>query len=234
LSVHLSDLYSTSTQMLPWATFLIGLGGSIHCVGMCGGLSLACAPTTKSNISYQLGRLFGYSMLGLLSGLVGKYLIINQTHPYFGLVPAFLIGGLLIFWGIKNWKGTKAEIPLPKAFNQFIMKLWSKLVPRRGEKPKNTNALFVGLLSIFLPCGFLYGVVIALAAFQNPIIAAISMVTFWLGTVPAMSFAPEIIQRVFRPMARKLPNITSFLLITIGVLTISHRVYNLYTTGSCH
>ena len=220
--------------MLPWATFLVGLGGSIHCVGMCGGLSLACAPTPKSNISYQLGRLLGYAALGLLSGVIGSFLILNQMHPYFSLLPAIMIGGLLIYWGINNWRGQKTEIPMPAFINKFVMGLWSKLIPSRGQSAKNSNALLVGLISIFLPCGLLYGVVIALAAFQSPFLALISMITFWLGTVPAMSFAPEIIQRVFRPLARKLPNITSLLLVSIGILTISYRFYSLYTTGSCH
>ena len=234
MSVPLNDLYNTSTQMLPWATFLIGLGGSVHCVGMCGGLTLACAPTPKSNITYQLGRLFGYSSLGILSGVIGRYLILNQMHPYFSLLPAIMISGLLIYWGISNWRGTKANIPMPKFINKFVMGLWSKLIPRKGQKAKSSNALLVGLISIFLPCGLLYGVVIALAAFQSPLIAFVSMITFWLGTVPAMSFAPELIQRVFRPIGRKLPNLSSIILICIGLLTISHRVYNLYTTGSCH
>ncbi|HXH71420.1 MAG TPA: sulfite exporter TauE/SafE family protein, partial [Mariprofundaceae bacterium] len=56
--------------------FSIGLLGSLHCIGMCGGLVGALAlgrPAIwwSGLFIYQLGRVTTYALFGLLVGLVG-------------------------------------------------------------------------------------------------------------------------------------------------------------------
>jgi len=232
--VHYSEILDSSLTMIPWIAFLAGIGGSLHCVGMCGGLVVTCAPTKKSVFTYQIGRLLGYSFLGLLAGSLGHLLTFSQTSPAYSLIPAFLIGGLLIFWGLKSWLGKKAELPVPQTFRKFHMNIWQKMM---GKTNGSTKSFTIGALSIFLPCGLLYGVVLTVASFQNPLIGLMSMFFFWLGTVPAMNFAPDIVRRVFKPLVQKLPRMTALCLIGIGVFTISSRVYGVYMQASgatCH
>ncbi|MCE2771665.1 MAG: sulfite exporter TauE/SafE family protein, partial [Saprospiraceae bacterium] len=58
------------------SAFLIGLAGSVHCVGMCGPLALAIPPAGNStgysllfrSIAYQSSRIIGYGVLGLVVG----------------------------------------------------------------------------------------------------------------------------------------------------------------------
>jgi len=89
----------------PAAAFLVGLLGSVHCVGMCGGiagaLALGVAPQTPGLrrlapflLAYNLGRISTYALAGALAGVLGAALS--------GLVPArtparaFALGTL---WG---------------------------------------------------------------------------------------------------------------------------------------
>jgi sulfite exporter TauE/SafE len=225
LSGQVINFLSEAKSFFPWVSFVAGVGGSLHCVGMCGGLVTASCERSSEIFRYQIGRLLGYLLLGLLSGFLASYLDIKTVNPYFSLLPAILIGGLFIFWGWQNFLGKKAELPTPKFLSKFYVKLWSSLVQ------KNTNftkAFFTGLISIFLPCGLLYGIVLGTVAFSHTYEALTSMFFFWLGTVPSMVMAPSVINRLIRPFKAKLPKTYAISLILIGMLTISFRMIKLH------
>jgi sulfite exporter TauE/SafE len=230
---QLDDIYVTSTYLIPWVTFLIAIGGSVHCVGMCGGLVVAFTSNKTTRISYQLGRLLGYLFIGGTVSLIG-----NVIREYFQsteviLATATFMGLLLIYWGIKILLKQKANLQPPEFLNK-ISKILYRLTLKIKIKNEAIKTGLIGLLSIFLPCGFLYGVVFVIAAFNDPILGMISMLSFWLGTLPATALAPTIIIKILDPIKRKAPILSSLSLISIGVITISFRYYQFYTTGSCH
>ena len=61
------------------SALVFGLLGSFHCIGMCGPIAFML-PVDRSNnfkkisqiFLYHLGRIFSYSLIGLLFGLLGK------------------------------------------------------------------------------------------------------------------------------------------------------------------
>ena len=62
-----------------WSAFLLGLVGSLHCVGMCGPLTLLLPNDGQfsskfvfGRISYNLGRVVTYSILGATAGFFGE------------------------------------------------------------------------------------------------------------------------------------------------------------------
>ena len=232
--VQLDDLYTTSKYLLPWSTFLIGIIGSLHCAGMCGGLALSCSPTIKNNGSYQLGRLFSYSLLALLSGFIGSYFHFSKTNPIFSVIPGVLIGLVLIWIGLKVFLKNSNSFQLPPKINQFIYRLWGKFLPKNNQEVTLKNSFFVGSFSILLPCGLLYGVILTLGAFNTPLWSLVCIFTFWLGTLPMMAFTPNIIKIILKPLSQRMPLITSSVLIVVGLGTIISRVYMSYQVVSCH
>ena len=64
-----------------YSAFVVGLLGSFHCLGMCGPLVIAM-PVHATNklqaitgrLLYNLGRIFTYSVLGLMVGIFGQSL----------------------------------------------------------------------------------------------------------------------------------------------------------------
>lgn len=228
---QLDDIYTTSVYLIPWVTFLLALGGSVHCIGMCGGLSLAFNKTPKANIFYQVGRLAGYLVLTMLAITIGDKIQSYLQTDHLILLASLAMGLTLIAIGIKT------------IYPQFLTKVlisnkFSKWIINKGLKLKSSNqyfnSLLMGSLSIFLPCGFLYSVILVIAVFGNPLLGAISIFTFWLGTTPALVFTPQILQRFILPIKKRAPVLSSSFLIFIGLLTISTRFYQFYTTGSCH
>lgn len=211
-------------HFFPWVSFLAGLGGSLHCVGMCGGLVTASCDKSKDVFRYQAGRLLGYLLLGLFAGFLGSLIKFESKSPLITVLPGMMLGLLFLFWGIQSYRGKKAELPMPAFMGKFYGLLWRKLVFKNSGFSK---AFFTGLISIFLPCGLLYGIVLGGMALQHPLIALLSMFFFWLGTVPAMVAAPSLFQRILAPFRSKLPKTYAISLILIGVMTVSFRVVKL-------
>lgn len=233
---QLSEVTDKTIYLLPWATFIAAIMGSLHCMGMCGGLVVACTSSgdKSSNFFYQIGRLVSYSFLGLIAGFVGKSFNISNVPKWFSLIPAILIGFLFLSMGIGILKGKKLDFKLPKFFEVIQRKFFRNALAVNSAKLKS---FFVGLLSIMLPCGFLYGIVFTVMAFQQPLWGFLALITFWMGTLPAMGLAPNLINKFLRPLVAKKPMIVSFTFILIGILTMTIRVVNFYgqTTGhSCH
>lgn len=216
----LNSLQSDLT-FLPWVSFIAGIGGSLHCVGMCGGLVTSTCQKSNDVAKYQFGRLLAYLFLGFFAGFLGKIFSIQEKNPKLTLIPGLILGGLFLYWGIQNFQKKKAEIPMPKSLSKLYSKLWRLMVYKNTSMSKS---FFTGFISIFLPCGLLYGIVLSIAAFEHSFHALITMFFFWLGTLPSMLLAPSIAQKILRPLKLKLPRAYALSLITIGLITIGFRV----------
>ena len=102
------------------------------------------------------------------------------------------------------------------------------------ERPVKTTSLFLGIFTVFLPCGLLYGIILALAAFQDPFTGALGMLFFGLGTLPALALGTNIISKVFNPLKESWPNLTCLCLISFGLFTIVFRIFTAYEKINCH
>lgn len=203
-------------EYVPWLTFIAGLSGGLHCVGMCGGLVTASCAGSRDVWRYQVGRLFGYLSAGLASGLVGG-LLGDYISP--GLGP-ILMGSMFILWGLKSLVKIKTTLGPQRLLNKMYFKLWGRFV-QTSSGP--LRSLLTGLFSVLLPCGLLYGVVIGGIALQDKWLAVFSMLTFWLGTLPAMVFAPEIFRKILAPFRKRFPTSYALGLILIGLVTLGFR-----------
>lgn len=225
------DLITKIENFYPFVALLAGLGGSLHCVGMCGGLVTASCQNKTDVTRYQIGRLLGYALVGAIGGFIGSFLNIQNISPAVSLISGLTIGALFIFWGLKSFRGKKAELPLPKFLAKFYFYLYQRLVIKNK---KFSKSFFTGLISILLPCGLLYGVIIGAIAIKNPLIGMLSMLFFWLGTLPAMVLVPTIFQKIIGPLQSKIPKTYAIGLMMIGLVTISVRVNHFYHMNAHH
>ncbi|MFP5492716.1 MAG: sulfite exporter TauE/SafE family protein [Bacteriovoracia bacterium] len=209
------------SDIFPWVSFVAGIGGSLHCVGMCGGLVTSSCENKMDIGHYQVGRLLGYLLLGAMAGLMGGLITLGDVHPTLTVIPSFIVGGLFIFWGFRSYQGKKAELPLPKFLQHAYQAMWRKV---NRTFPQVTKAFFTGLISILLPCGLLYGVIAATVATQAPLAGMLGMFFFWLGTLPAMVAAPGLVRKILRPLQSHRPKIYAVSLMLVGVLTVGMRM----------
>lgn len=169
------------------ALFVVGLTASVHCIAMCGGISLSqSVPTDKerkvsysSSVLYNAGRVASYTVIGAVLGAVG--LLVGSAGG--GISPLFqgifkLIAGLLLLGMAARSLGLLPEldIRLPK----FVAVLAGKTAARAR------TPFIVGLLNGLMPCGPLQSMWLVALASGNPLTGALSMLVFALGTVPLM------------------------------------------------
>ena len=179
---------------MTWALFLaafsMGLFGSPHCLGMCGGivtafgLSMQHVSDSKKNgliLTYHLGRLISYSLLGLIASLVGVAIFQSIMS---NSAPRIVLGAVLVLIGL-----AMLGLPLFNQLEKFGMRFWQSLAPiRKKVFPIDSfgKALFAGLLWGFLPCGLVYGALMMAIAGNNIATGAALMFVFGLGTMPML------------------------------------------------
>ena len=179
---------------MTWALFLaafsMGLFGSPHCLGMCGGivtafgLSMQHVSESKKNgliLTYHVGRLISYSLLGLIASLVGVAIFQSIMS---NSAPRIVLGAVLVLIGL-----AMLGLPLFNQLEKFGMRFWQSLAPiRKKVFPIDSfgKALFAGLLWGFLPCGLVYGALMMAIAGNNIATGAALMFVFGLGTMPML------------------------------------------------
>ncbi len=231
----MSDLLINLSQASLWGIigigFSAGLAGSLHCVGMCGAFATSCGQTQKGLISYHLGKLTSYGLLGLIAGIFGASFSLISDNPYLKIIPSVLMGIVFIYLGVKSLGSSHLSLSLPKAFEK-VSKKW--LIYSFNLKEGTRRSFLTGFLSALLPCGLLYGVLLSFAILQNPYYGALGMMAFGLGTIPALTIAPSILSKLIKPIREAWPKMASLSLITLGLITISYRMVVAYEQASCH
>jgi uncharacterized protein len=208
--------------MLPFALFLGGLASGLHCAGMCGGISagfslLKKERLLKSQLAFNAGRITSYAAAGAAAGALGSAgaymaaVLPAQISLYFASSAFVLLAGLQL-WG--------AALPL-SLLERIGLPLWRRLQPlavallRRGS-------FAGGLVWGWLPCGLVYGALLAAAFAGGPAQGAVAMAAFGAGTLPWLLAAGVLAAR-FRG-ALKLRRAGALLLIGFGAWGLAHGV----------
>lgn len=213
------------------AAILVGLLGSSHCLGMCGGIvaalnmGIADGPTGKPRslftyqLSYNSGRISSYLLVGLLAGSLGAGLAQLGVSPVAGklVAAAFMIalGLYLANW----WRGLAVLERLGHKLWRRIQPLGRRLFPIRTP----LQAYLLGLLWGWLPCGLVYAVVPWSLTTGNAYDGAMLMLGFGLGTLPAMLIAGRVFS-FFKDWVQ-----SSRVRTSAGILIIAFGLYNGFT-----
>lgn len=199
------------------------LAGSIHCAAMCGGFACYYASQSRKapmpHLAYNIGRLCTYLSLGLIAGMVGQSLSSIGDLIGFQRLASYLLGTLLILWGIYGLLDRKIQLleKLTQRYKLLITETFGQVV---NQHSWTLRAFLVGLFSTMLPCGWLYGYVTLAAATGSPLLGALSMLAFWIGTVPMMLTIGVLSRSVGSRLYRFFPIITSVLFIAAGIYSI--------------
>jgi sulfite exporter TauE/SafE len=196
----------------------LGLIGSFHCVGMCGPLALALPVQHLDSrsrifaiISYHGGRLLTYTLLGGLSGILGRVILLAGFQQWFSIV----IGGLVLIWASSRFTH-RLSIPLGNLFHPLqavITRLWQSPAGRRSY-------LLLGMANGLLPCGMVYLAMAGAVSFSGVGESLTFMLFFGMGTLPALlllSFSGRFIGAGVRQHMRKF---IPYAMALMGVLLI--------------
>lgn len=214
--------------MVFWTAFLIGIFGSLHCIGMCGPIAMAI-PIQHNNrwqllsraLLYNLGRTLTYTLLGILIGLLSQGLFLAGIQKTISIFTGITI--LLVLLFSINIERKFFTIPL---LNRVFVLLKSSL-GKFLKKSSPSSIFFTGLLNGLLPCGLVYLALVSALSLETIGQSAVFMLFFGLGTLPLMlgvMFFGKIINLKFRNRLQKL---YPFFLLLLGFWFI-YRGANFY------
>lgn len=164
------------------SAFLAGFVGSLHCIGMCGGFAIACGGRARDTFLWHAGRTATYAILGGLAGAFGSMM------PGPGWVVG-VISTLLIVWFAAGLAGL---VPEPHVSIPGVKQLATNLAART-----NTAARFgFGMANGLLPCGLVYASLGIPVAASDPMVGALAMTAFGVGTIPALTAVAMGLRRV--------------------------------------
>lgn len=206
------------------ANFAIGFLGSLHCVGMCGGLVTAISMTRPHTwwpgvIAYQIGRVTTYTALGFVIGLIGSLVNnsswLSDTQSIISIIAGIII--ILLALHIGGWlpdpfSKLSKHITKITGFNRFI---------NAAATTDNTAPWYSsGLINGLLPCGLVYAA-ISLSLTATTVGQGVAgMLLFGLGTIPAMLAVPALMRAIAPATRGRILKIGAVLLIIIGTLTV--------------
>jgi hypothetical protein len=168
------------------------LGSFGHCIGMCGGIVMAYSSTkignewtktkqTLAHISYSLGRVLTYTMLGTLFGFLGGVIAFSNTTN--GLL-LLLAGTFMVLTGLS----LIGKIKFLTVIEHSVSK--SSWYQASFRSLLHSGTLFsfflLGMLNGLLPCGFVYFFAITAASTADPFWGGVVMFIFGISTIPAL------------------------------------------------
>lgn len=185
------------TEITLVSAFLVGLLGSTHCLGMCGGIVGALTLGLREDIrhsparlapyllAYNAGRIASYVMAGALVGFLSAQILHIAPPAQARFAAKIITGGFMIALGLYLagwWPGLST-------LERLGGKLWARIEPYgRRFLPVNhpAKALMLGLVWGWLPCGLVYSALAWSLATGDAAQGALLMLAFGLGTLPML------------------------------------------------
>lgn len=175
---------------------LIGLTAGVStCMALVGGLVLGVATKYAQNnplatakqkfiphIFFNLGRVLSFFILGGLIGLIGS--VFNLSISSMGYL-IIIVGVIMVVLGLQ----------LTNIFpwlNSFSLTLPTRIAKSLGLSEKkeaeysHTNAMILGGLTFFVPCGFTQSIQLYAMTTGSFINGALTMAVFAIGTTPGL------------------------------------------------
>lgn len=196
------------------SSFVLGVGGSLHCLGMCGPLALSI-PFAHNGAAgpritiYYLFKALAYGLMGALSGLFGKGLLLMNWQQGLSVVA-----GLTIIF--------MAGIPLLKlrTGNFLFRKQFALLYARLQHRTRLLDFGLLGFLNGLLPCGLVYTALAAATLSGGWAGGFLAMILFGLGTAPALVLLVLFRNKISPQLRRRLKPASVALSVCIGLLLI--------------
>jgi len=226
--------------------FMIGLLGSVHCVGMCGGivgaLSVVSAPrfpvavvvsSGKRSaagwrvVAYNLGRIASYVMAGAIAGGVTGGVRTLAGLSFLQKGGYGLANLMLVVLGLYLMDAWRALVRL-EAMGQIV---WQRVQPwTKYLLPLDSplKMLAAGALWGWLPCGMVYSVLLMALLTGSAFSGAMVMLAFGLGTLPALFTMGLCGASLRSALQHRLVRIVSGLIVLgFGLLGLMRAAYGL-------
>lgn len=211
------------SNWLPLGSFIAGLASTGHCAVMCGPLFMIFG---KQKLAYQLGRISGYSLVGLLLGWIGLGLdrlglLVSLQH-----MSVYFIMVFLVFWFLAFLIPTSWWQRLP---GQMRIASWMGRLHACPVHYRRQAILLAGFLSALLPCAVLVPLWALVAGTGNPWQGGQMALAFVLGTLPGAFAMGWLASRNWFAWIRGRPylrQVSAAILLCLSMIVLLNRTHS--------
>ncbi|MHB8772186.1 MAG: sulfite exporter TauE/SafE family protein [Syntrophales bacterium] len=215
---------------LVFLSFAAGfLGGFGHCIGMCGPIVAAFALPAgqqgsrvivlQPQLIYGAGRITAYAFVGALMGLSGTF--VDTAGKLAGIqnLAAVLAGLFMVAAGLRITGLLRG--PARAVWGEAGLLRAARIV---AEADSVWKYFPLGILLGFIPCGLSYSLFIAAAGSGGVLPGMAAMISFGIGTLPAMLLFASLVNVFGSRLKHRLSVAGGIAVILMGVFFLSRAV----------
>jgi sulfite exporter TauE/SafE len=162
---------------------------------------------------FLLAKIIAYTLLGALLGWAGKFLTLSPITRA-GLMIAigvFMVGNALRMFNVH---------PIFRYFNIEPPKFITRYIRRTAKGTDTFTPLFLGALTVFIPCGVTQAMMAAALATSSPVVGAAMMFAFTLGASPVFFILAYITTEIGARLEKYFMRFVAVVVLIFGLVTL--------------
>jgi sulfite exporter TauE/SafE len=174
------------------AALAAGFAGSAHCATMCGGIATAAGASFATRgqlpvvaaLGFNAARIASYAAVAALLAATAGSAAMALPLPQMALAARLLAALVLAALALRLATGRDLL-----GAERLGAAVWTRLRPAvraTGRLPPALRPAALGALWGFMPCGLVYSAMLVAATSGSAAAAALTMVAFGVGTLPAL------------------------------------------------
>jgi uncharacterized protein len=163
---------------------------------------------------FLIAKIVAYTLLGALLGLLGSYLTLSPV------VRAFLMIGIGIFM-VGNALRMFNVHPIFRYFSVEPPKFITRYIRRTAKGTDTFTPLFLGALTVFIPCGVTQAMMAAALGTGSIAMGAALMLAFTLGTSPVFFVVAYLTTELGARLEKLFMRFVALVVLILGLLTMN-------------
>ena len=162
---------------------------------------------------FLLAKLVVYTLLGVLLGWAGSFLTLSPVTRAILMIAIglFMVGNALRMFNVH---------PIFRYFNIEPPKFITRYIRRTAKGTDTFTPLFLGALTVFIPCGVTQAMMAAALATGSPTTGAAMMFAFTLGTSPVFFIVAYLTTELGARMEKFFMRFVAVAVLILGLVTL--------------
>ena len=162
---------------------------------------------------FLIAKLVAYTLLGVLLGWLGSFLTLSPLTRAFLMIAigVFMIGNALRMFNVH---------PIFRYFSIEPPKFITRYIRRTSKGTDTFTPIFLGALTVFIPCGVTQAMMAAALATGSPLTGAAMMFAFVLGTSPVFFIVAYLTTELGSRLEKFFMRFVAVTVLILGLVTL--------------
>ena len=159
-------------------------------------------------------KIVAYTLLGALLGFLGSYLSLSPTTRAILMIAigVFMVGNALRMFNVH---------PIFRYFSFEPPKFITRYIRRTAKGTDNLTPLFLGFLTVFIPCGVTQAMMAVALGTGSALMGAALMFAFTLGTSPVFFVIAYLTTELGSRMEKYFMRFVAAVVLVLGLVTVN-------------